>query len=223
MNKYTLLISLTFSILMNACAIIPPTNVSQPMTARPQPTMITNANSGSIYQPGQSRLGWFDDRRARNVGDILTIHIAEKTAASKSNSSKTDRSSGTTYDVPLIAKLPGKFAQSGAISAAGTSKLDAKGQAASSNSLVTDLTVTVTDVLANGNLVVSGEKQIGIGPGTEYLRFSGVVDPSTIVNNNTVTSSQVADARVEYKGSGYIDENITMGWLARFFLSVLPF
>jgi len=208
-----------------ACAIVPPTNVQQPMTARPQPQYVQQAalNQGGIYQPLQSRSGLFDDRRARNVGDILTIHIAETTSASKKASSKISRSSSTAYNVPLIAKLPGKFAQSGALAASGSNSFDAKGEEASGNSLITDLTVTVTEVLSNGNLVVSGEKQIGIGPGTEYLRFSGVVDPSTIVNNNTVPSSKVADARVEYKGSGYIDENLTMGWLARFFLNVLPF
>jgi flagellar L-ring protein precursor FlgH len=81
----------------------------------------------------------------------------------------------------------------------------------------------VIQVLANGNLVVSGEKQIGINQGTEYVRFSGVVNPATIMAGNVVSSTQVADARLQYRGTGVVDEAQTMGWLARFFLSVLPF
>jgi flagellar L-ring protein precursor FlgH len=71
--------------------------------------------------------------------------------------------------------------------------------------------------------VVSGEKQIGINQGSEFIRFSGVVNPSTITNGNSVSSAQVADARIEYRASGYIDEAQVMGWLARFFLTFLPF
>ena len=79
------------------------------------------------------------------------------------------------------------------------------------------------EVLPNNNLIVSGEKQIGINQGSEFIRFSGVVNPNTIVNGNTVTSTQVADARIEYRGTGYIDEAQTMGWMSRFFLTFLPF
>lgn len=78
-------------------------------------------------------------------------------------------------------------------------------------------------LLANGNLRVVGEKQIAINQGTEYIRFSGVVNPRTINGNNTVNSMQVADARIEYVGDGYINEAQNMGWLQRFFLNVSPF
>jgi len=70
---------------------------------------------------------------------------------------------------------------------------------------------------------VSGEKQIAMTQGTEYIRFSGVVHPRTITATNTVLSTQVADARIEYKANGYIDSAQVMGWLARFFLTFLPF
>jgi flagellar L-ring protein precursor FlgH len=81
----------------------------------------------------------------------------------------------------------------------------------------------VIEVLGNGNLVVSGEKQVAIAQGTEYIRLSGVVNPYFINAANTIASSQLADARIEYKESGTISEAQVMGWLARFFLSVLPF
>ena len=85
------------------------------------------------------------------------------------------------------------------------------------------ITVTVIEVYPNGNLLVSGEKQMGLKEGEEFIRFSGVVNPNTISGLNTVSSTQVADARIEYKANGYIDSAQVMGWLARFFLTVLPF
>ena len=78
-------------------------------------------------------------------------------------------------------------------------------------------------VLPNGNLVVSGEKQIAMSQGAEFIRFSGVVNPVTVTPSNTVNSTQVADARIEYRANGYIDEAQTMGWLARFFNNVFPY
>ena len=62
-----------------------------------------------------------------------------------------------------------------------------------------------------------------VNQGSEFVRFSGVVNPTTITAGNIVSSTKVADARIEYKGNGYLDETQTMGWLARFFLTVLPF
>ena len=79
------------------------------------------------------------------------------------------------------------------------------------------------EVYPNGNLLVSGEKQVTINQGTEYIRFSGVVNPLNVGAANTVSSTRVADARIEYKGRGYLDESQTMGWLQRFFMSASPF
>lgn len=109
------------------------------------------------------------------------------------------------------------------VTASGVQKFEGKGDTSQKNALLGTLTVTVIDVLPNGNLLVSGEKQMGINEGTEYVRFSGVVNPSTISSANVVTSTQVADARIEFKGRGEMDSAQAMGWLAKFFLSVLPF
>ena len=77
--------------------------------------------------------------------------------------------------------------------------------------------------LPNGNLVVAGDKQIGINHNTETIRFSGIVDPLSVQAGNVVNSTLVADARLEYRGKGYIDEAQRMGWLTRFFLTAMPF
>src|SRR5690606_12192379 len=102
-------------------------------------------------------------------------------------------------------------------------KSEGKGSSSATNVFSGTLTTTVIGVLPNGNLQVAGEKQIAINRGSEYVRFSGVVDPRSITGNNTVSSTQVADARIEYRSKGVMDEVQTMGWLQRFFLNIAPF
>ena len=110
-----------------------------------------------------------------------------------------------------------------ALSANDSNKFTGKGENTSSNAFNGTITVTVIEVLPNGNLLVSGEKQIGLKEGEEFVRFSGIINPNNITSANAVQSTQVADARIEYKANGFIDSAQSMGWLSRFFLSVLPF
>ena len=208
--------------LLGACTTVPPTNVHQPMTARPASRQENLAMSGSIYQAGVSRT-LFEDRRARYVGDTMTIGIAETTSASTKSNTKANRNGSISASVPTITGLPGKSFQGLGLSGTSSASLDGKGEAAANNVFTGTITVTVIEVLANGNLLVSGEKQVSISAGTEYIRLSGVVNPYFINAANTISSAHVADARIEYKEAGVISEAQVMGWLARFFLSVLPF
>jgi len=210
-------------ILLGGCAITPPTSVHQPMSARPPSVSQPQAANGAIYQPGYSRIALFEDQHARNVGDILTITIEEKTTASKASNSSASRKGSDLYSVPTVFGLPGKSFQSGSLEANSSTKFDGSGSSGSNNLFTGNVTVTVIEVLTNGNLLVSGEKQLGINQGAEFVRFSGIVNPTTITASNAVSSTKVADARIEYKGSGYIDEAQTMGWLGRIFMSILPF
>ena len=210
------------AIWLGACTSVPPTNIHQPMTARPAPRQEVVSATGSIYQAGVSRT-LFEDRRARYVGDTMTIMITETTSASTKSNTQASRTGSITAAVPTVSGLPGKSLQGTALSANSAVNLDGKGSAAANNVFTGNVTVTVIEVLANGNLLVSGEKQVSLGEGTEYIRLSGIVNPYFITTANTITSSQVADARIEYKQSGVISEAQVMGWLARFFLSVMPF
>ncbi len=205
------------------CAITPPTSVHQPMSARPlvQPAPV-EANGG-IYQASFRQMPLFEDRRARTVGDTLIVTLNEKTNASKKSNSNASRTGSSSFTVPIVSGLPGKSFQGAKLDANSANTFDGKGESTSNNDFTGTITVTVIEVLPNGNLRVSGEKQVGINQGSEFIRFSGVVNPTTIVNSNTVSSVQVADARLEYRANGYVDEAQTMGWLARFFQSVLPF
>lgn len=215
--------------LLAACAVTPPANVQQPMSARPAPNAPAAHANGAIYQaqyPAQLGYGHrplFEDRRARSVGDVLTININEITAASKKSGSSTSRAGSNEMSVGGLFGLPGKSLLGSNLSANSANTFEGKGDSASNNTFSGTITVTVTEVLPNGNLLVSGEKQIGINQGSEFVRFSGVVNPATVSSANTVSSTQVADVRLEYRGNGYVDEAQTMGWMARFFLSFLAF
>ena len=213
---------LSVAAVLAGCQSVPPTNVHQPMTARPAPKPDLAHNHGAIFNPVVSR-SLFEDRRARYVGDTLTINIVENTSASTNSSSSANRTSSLSASVPTITGLPGKNFQGLAASATTENDFAGKGAAAAKNVFTGTITVTVIEVLENGNLLVSGEKQVAIGHGQEYIRLSGVVNPTFISATNTIASSRVADARVEYKESGYISEAQVMGWLARFFLSFMPF
>jgi flagellar L-ring protein precursor FlgH len=216
-------------ILLSGCAATPPTDVHQPMSVRPQPMLASAEATGSIYQPAmyaQSNSRYmplFEDRRARNVGDTIIIRIEETLTASKSSNSSVSRKGSSTFSVPLVSGLPGKSFQGAGLGASSANDFEGKGDSDANNKFTGTIAVTVIEALPNGNLVVSGEKQLGINQGSEFIRFSGVVNPSSILSGNIVSSTQVANARIEYRGNGQIDSAQVMGWLARFFMTFLPF
>ena len=208
--------------LLSSCTSVPPTNVHQPMTMRPQPQNMALAGNGSIYQARTMR-PLFEDRRARMLGDTLTILLTETTSASTNGANNLERTSNATSSVSVLGNVSaatlGKF-NTGYDS---STTFDASGSASNNNSFSGSITVTVIDVYPNGNLLVSGEKQIAIGRETQYVRVSGVVNPIFLGVDNQINSTQVADARIEYKSNGPIDEASVMGWLARFFMNIMPF
>jgi flagellar L-ring protein FlgH len=192
----------------------------QPMTAAP-PVPPQLQPPGSIYNPGYAGHPLFEDQRPRNTGDVLTIVIAENINATKTSASTAGRNGSTNLSVPTAGFLHGLFNHVN-LNASGANQFAGTGGANASNTFSGTITVTVTGVLPNGNLVVSGEKQMLINQGNEFVRFSGVVNPNTVSGANTVLSTQVADARIEYSSKGFINEAETMGWLQRFFLNIAP-
>jgi flagellar L-ring protein precursor FlgH len=218
--------SLAAALWLGGCAQIPREPlVHQPMTARNDTSVRPVAPvNGAIYRTGLGAQALFEDRRPRYLGDILTILVSESINASKNSAADASRSGSASSALGLVPKLIGGLISSDQdASASGKNIMSAKGGANARNTFNGVITVTVVEVLPNGNLLVSGEKQMLINQGTEFIRFSGVVNPRTVSAQNTVPSTQVADARIEYSAKGYIDEAQTMGWLQRFFLNVLPF
>jgi len=203
------------------CGTTPTSIVQQPTTARPLPLPTKAPNNGAIIQPTAFR-PLFEDRSARLVGDMLTIAINEKTQAGKQASSNGSKTGEVDSSISYVSGLPLKTLQGLGVNAASSAEYEDASKLDSSNTFSGSVTVTVIEVLPNGNLVVAGEKQIGLDKGTEYIRLSGVVQPDTIQAGNIVSSAKVADARIEYRTSAKFDQAEMMGWLARFFLSFIP-
>jgi flagellar L-ring protein precursor FlgH len=203
-------------LLLGGCAITPESIVKQPMTAKPQATPPTVAKSGAIFNSAAYR-PMFEDRRPRYMGDIVTIDIVENTSATK------DGGSSGSKDGKVDASIPSLFGHKlppATFAASSTTSYADKAAANSSNAFNGSITATVIEVLPNGYLVVSGEKQVSFDKGTEFVRFSGVVNPDTITAGNFVTSTKVADARIEYRTNTKIDAAEIASMFARFFLSM---
>lgn len=230
MMKRSILLLALLAFQLSGCSLLNPrVEINEPTTARPDPRDHPRAATGGIYQDAIGYRPLFEDKRPRYVGDLITIVISENVSASQKSNTKVERTDSVNTNVTNIADVPvfgGSLLRNVLgldARASGSNKLDGKGESASSNTFTGTITCTVMETLANGNLVVSGEKQIGTNREVEVVRFSGVVNPTTIVAGNRVSSTQVADARLEYRGRGQVDSAQAMGWLARFFLSFLPF
>lgn len=212
-----------FFLLTVGCSTVPPTNVHQPMSARPAQRFEAPSGNGAIYQASAAR-PLFEDRRARFVGDTITVKITESTSASTKSNNKVDQSNAQKYGIGASTGMLGRVMPGAMdLSASSSTAFSGKGEAANNNVFTGNMTVTVIDVMPNGNLLVSGEKQLAIGHEQEFVRVSGVINPSFVDAFNTVESSKIADARIEYKSSGQVSDGQIMGWLARFFLNVMPF
>ncbi len=203
---------------LSACTAIPTSIVQQPMTARPLVTQQVAPSNGAIYQTSAYR-PIFEDRRARQVGDVITIVITEKTAAVKAGASSGNKNGSVSASIPH--PLQSTFGAT--VAANSATKFDDADNQSASNTFTGTMGVTVVEVLANGNLIVAGEKQIAMNKGTEFIRFSGMINPDNIATGNTVASTAVADARVEYRTNSQIDRAEMTSMASRFFQSLLPF
>lgn len=217
------LLALAGMLAFAGCAVVPSTSIQQPLTARPLAAIEQPVANGAIYQPGRDKMVLFEDRRARSVGDTLTVVVSEKNSAnSKSNAAESHSGSNSlTLSPNIFAPRENTGTNTTLLSSSASGKFEDKGEHASSDTFSGTLTVTVVEVMSNGNLLVSGEKQVAVGTKTEYLRLSGVVNPANITASNTVSSTQLADARIEFKNNQYIDSAKVTSMLARFFLSIM--
>jgi len=191
----------------------------------PQPRQASAHNDGAIYHVNDN-VSLFEDYKAHRAGDILTIKLVESTNASKSAKTSTTKDNTVDLQAPTIAGGGVTYNNKPLLSASADANRDFKGEGSStqSNSLTGNVTVTVARVLANGNLVVKGEKLLALNQGSEFIRIKGIVRPADISTNNTVLSTQVANAQISYGGNGALADANSMGWLGRFFQSVFwPF
>lgn len=180
------------------------------------------ANNGAIFQPALGA-ALFEDHKARRVGDLVTVVLDEKTNAKKSSATSTSKDSNAEMDFGNIT-IAGKILLDGDtklvnLTGEASRSFDGSGNSSQSNQFSGEITVTVAEVLPNGNLVIQGEKWLGINQGNEFVRLRGIVRPVDITTVNTVKSTQIANVELYYGGTGALRDSNTQGWLTRFFNS----
>jgi len=198
-------------------------------TVRPPYVSPPPPQQGAIFQAGYG-ISLYEDMHARRVGDIITIVLSEKTNASKQAATSTSKDTSVDLANPTLFGKSLKFGLPRPFNSklnnatletniSGSNAFDGAGDSKQSNSLTGNITVTVAEVLPNGNLIVQGQKRVTINQGDELVRFSGIVRPQDISPDNTVISTKVANARIAYVGEGMVADANQEGWLARFFNS----
>lgn len=185
--------------------------------------------SGSLYQSDYGLDSLFVDVKAYRIGDILTVTLAEATTANKAANTSTTKTGsvdvqnptlfGSTpqFNVPGIIPLASNINNNLRFATNSNNSFAGNGTSAQKNSLQGSITVTVMNVLSNGNLMIRGEKWITLNQGSEFIRLSGIVRPYDIDPNNTVPSTKIANPRIIYSETGALAEANQTGWLARFF------
>lgn len=200
---------------------------SYPMNI-PKPQQPQN---GSLYQPGAMTL--FDDSRAHRIGDIITINLDESMTANKKDEAKYDKSNSQDYGIrtPLSITAPGGVI-GGIVGGIGDAtaglgvgygsegSFSGKSDVKQNSSLNGSISVTVVEVIPNGNLMIRGEKWITIHEGDEVVQFAGIIRPDDIQPDNTISSQKVADVRLVYKDVGMSGDTARAGvateWLNRY-------
>jgi flagellar L-ring protein precursor FlgH len=206
---------------LSACTITPDAKpgegayapVSAPAMMAPPPTQ------GSVYQNGGG-LSLFEDKRARRIGDVITIVLSESTTSSKKADSSISKNDKIDIDAGVVLGAQPKIGGINMSTSVNPTR-DFAGAAAAdqSNKLQGTITVMVSDVLPNGLLEVRGEKWMTLNRGEEYIRLRGYVRPEDVLPDNTIASTRVADVRITYSGNGELAQSNRQGWASRFFSS----
>jgi len=226
-TAHKLLLAGLLTLLFSGCATMPPPRDSYRPTMPPAYTTVEPIG-GSIYQASRD-VRLFEDVKARRIGDVLTVVLQERTSASKSAKTSADKNQETTVANPTFFGASPQFNLPGLIpldsnrdnnlqqNLSAERAFEGEADSSQSNSLTGEITVTIADVLPNGNLVVRGEKWLTLNQGEEFIQISGIVRPQDVGTSNRILSSQIGDARITYSGRGVLAESNEMGWLARFF------
>lgn len=208
-------------IAISGCVIAPNAKPGDPAYAPvAAPAMLAPPpNDGGIYRSGTG-LSLFEDKRARRVGDVITILLSENTSSSKKADTEIKKDDSIEIDAGLVLGAQPKIGGVN-MSTSVNPKRDFGGEASSdqSNKLSGTITVMVADVLPNGLLEVRGEKWMTLNRGEEFIRLRGYVRPEDVLPDNTISSTKVADVRIAYSGNGELAQANRQGWASRFFSS----
>lgn len=173
--------------------------------------------TGAIYNGRGSDI-WFGRGRTYAVGDLVTVLLNESTQANRQQTG--DISRKQTNDV-----VPSAWASKVGVNSLNSSEITSKGTGtADQNATLTgSIAVTVVEVLANGNLMVRGEKQLALTEGAEVIQVSGIIRPEDISATNTIQSRRLANAQIAYRGTGDMASASRPGWGTNLLMKVWPF
>ncbi len=173
---------------------------------------------------------FYQDLRARNVGDIIVVEIVENSRAKKKNDTKAERTNEVEATIPYLLGYAGGLRREAdskntdpLIGAGYKSKHDAKSELKKEDSMTSSIGCTVIEKMVNGNLVVRGSRELQVNGETQYIVLQGIVRPTDVTATNTVYSTQLADARIYYTGRGVLSDKQKPGWLARLMDNIWPF
>ncbi|HWA25101.1 MAG TPA: flagellar basal body L-ring protein FlgH [Lacunisphaera sp.] len=187
------------------------------------------AGNGSLWPTSSSERGMTADRRASRTGDILTVVVSEAATATTAQNKSSNRDNTLEDAISQFIFSPGAsglLTHNGALPASkvsGQSTYSGGGSVNNSQSLSARAAVLVTDVLPNGNLVIEGARMVTFSGETQYVVLHGLVRPDDISSTNTVFSTNVADARVEFVTDGTLTDAQKRGWLSKLYEKLRPF
>ncbi|MGH7181835.1 MAG: flagellar basal body L-ring protein FlgH, partial [Nitrospiraceae bacterium] len=179
---------------------------------------------GSLWQEENGRAYLYEDMRAMRVGDILTINIVENHKGSKSADTSAERDSTIQNSLGGSAigyvgipglRLGGEARRGIGIDASASNKFGGKGATNRAGTLTGTISVVVTEVLPNGDLRIEGRREVTVNSEKQLMTIAGIVRRVDVNTKNTVLSSAIADAKIEYSGLGVLDDVQRPGWLVR--------
>ncbi len=187
-----------------------------------------SAANGSLYAEGAG--GLFEDPTAGRVGDILVININEQDLASHEADTTLNKSDATAYGIPamvgVIAALQKKYPgldPTALLSTTSNQAFTGKGATTRQGTVTATLPVQVVEIEPSGDLFVEGTKVVMVGAEEHQIYVSGIVRRIDIADDNTIPSSRIAQAEVEYTGKGDISDTQRRGWLSRLVSKLWPF
>ena len=193
-------------------------------------TMPEAHSDGSLWQEDAPLISMFSDQKARTVGDIVTIKIIESSNATNQASTATDRSSSLSASVDAFFNMEKRFPADhpffnpfSKVAGGVESEFEGAGTTKRSGDLTAYITALVTQVLPNGNLVVTGSREVLINNENQIIQLTGVVRPRDISAKNQILSTYIADARISYSGTGVVNDRQKPGWLTNLVMKVWPF
>lgn len=219
---YTLILSFFILIVLAGCSSkqkITPPKVEAP-DIKEQPV---SKAPGSLYN-GYDNL--FSDDKAHNIGDIVTVKVYENISGQGSANTKASRTNDMDLSFPsatiMDKKVPNKT-DVFALKQSSKNSFNGSGDTKRKAKLVATISARVVKVYPNGNLYISGKKYLKINEDVQILKISGIVKPNDISQDNTIDSSKISDMYVEYNGQGFMADNQSPGWLAKFLMKIWPF